>query len=152
MRRHRIPWSNPRAGASRGRALVALSLLGLACASRGDAPAPDLPLEPRDLAAHASEFHCAYARWPRDVAELEAFPTPAMPRTRLAPTSGAVPWPLLADAELLPEPDGALDIRAELPPGRVEGQHPDRPVALQLRVEPPGCWPPQGVAAGLASP
>jgi hypothetical protein len=95
------------------------------------------------VATHASEFFCARGRWPTDVAELEAFPAPATPRTRLEAASGAIPWSLLRGATLEPEPDGALRVRADLPPGRVAGQPPERPVALRLRVEPPGCWPPR---------
>jgi hypothetical protein len=113
----------------------------IACAARE--PGPEPVLEPRALAAHASEFFCARGRWPADVGELEAFPAPATPRTGLEAPSGTIPWALLRDATTASGPDGALHLDADLPAGCVAGQPPERPVALRLRVERPGCWPPR---------
>lgn len=146
MRRDRRDERRAKAGEGLRRAAAAIPLVLLACAT--SAPEPEPLLEPRDVATHASEFFCAQGRWPGDAAELAAFPAPATPRTRLEPRSGAIPWPLLHDAAFETEPGGALRVRAELPPGRVAGQPPERPVALRLRVERPGCWPPRAAEAG----
>jgi hypothetical protein len=121
---------------------VAVMLAAAGCAGSASAPAEGERLETSALAARASEFFCASGRWPRDAAELEAFPLPERSRVALQSSPAPVPWSLLRAARFQPAADGSLLIAASLPPDRLAGGPPAQPVDLNLQVAEPGCWPP----------
>jgi hypothetical protein len=123
-------------------ATIAAMLTAAGCAGTPPASPGEEKLETPALAARASEFYCASGRWPRDAAELEAFPLPERSRIALRASPAAVPWSLLRSARFQPEADGSLLISASLPPDRLADGPPAQPIDLNLEVAEPGCWPP----------